>query len=164
MLREIIREAEIFLDSQLRAGLASDQRAITFASIVAAATAVLLGAVVTIAATNAAALNIAIALVPVILCFMISLACAFLVSRPTKFYYGGSSPRHWLEDVTQKRSLPVALAGQAKLYAEGISKNSRLLTGNAWLMRFALFWAGAGLMVSGIWLLTIIVTQVFVST
>lgn len=156
MLNEIIREAEIFLDSQLRAGLASDQRAITFSSVVAAATAVLLGAFVTIAATNEAALSKVLPLVPVILFFMISMVCAFLVCRPTTFRYAGSNPRHWLDDITSKRKLKIALAGQAYLYAKGISENDCLLSRNASLMRYALISAALGVVFSFIWVLVVI--------
>ena len=52
MLQEIIREAELFLGSQLTAGVAADQRAVTFASVLSAAAAVLIGGYVAAATSG----------------------------------------------------------------------------------------------------------------
>jgi hypothetical protein len=149
-LQEIIREAESYLGAQLTASIAADQRAIAFASLLAAATAVL--------AAGGAALLLADEPNPLLGwicmaiagCFLAAMALANLAAMPADFWYAGNSPSQWLEDITAKRSLAASLAEQAGHYAEMIEINDRLMRRNNKQMLAALWTAWGALLIGGL--------------
>jgi hypothetical protein len=146
MLREIIREAELFLDSQLTAGTAADQRAVTFSSVLAATAAVLIGGFVASFATTAPTIKLAWVVFPMSAGLIIATVFSTLACRPTEWRYPGSNPRHWAEDAKAKVSMVDALAEQAGLYAIAIGKNKDVLEKNARLMKWALQTSGLTLL------------------
>lgn len=145
-LAEIIRQAEIFLDAQLQSGIAADQRATTFASIMFAVIAVALGAYVTAAFSTSGPGNIGWIVFPSTLGLLVSATLATHSSRPVPFYYAGSNPRHWRDDVLTKAAHSTAMAGQAKLYAKGIVANTKTLQSNSRYMTWAIRSAGLSLL------------------
>lgn len=145
-LQEIVREAELFLGAQLSAGLASDQRAMTLAAIIAAVLATLLGGTATVAAASIAVWPHVIVVVIVSISLIIALIFAVLAASPTTFSYAGNSPRLWSTDIGENRALKSSIAGQAALYAQGISQNSAVLSEAQKRVKLALKWAAFSVM------------------
>ncbi len=130
-LTEIIRQAEAYLNAQLQAGIAADQRAVTFASVVGAVAAVLLGGFLAAAYSDAGPSNLGYVVFPGIIGLTVSMGLATWASRPTNWGYAGSNPKHWKEDVVNNVGRDAALAGQAKMYAECIAENKHVLEVNS---------------------------------
>lgn len=147
-LAEIVRQAEKFLDSQLAAGVAADQRAVTFASVLAAIIAVLLGGY----AGGAGVLGVVI--MPVLFGLVVAIILAVVACRPTDWTYPGNNPRHWRSDVANSVPFAKAQAGQAQLYARGIVKNRKILERNSalmiWAMGIAVAAIGGGVVMAAI--------------
>ena len=137
-IREVVREAEFFLEAQLKAGLAADQRAMSLAGTSAAVTAVLIGGTISLLAAKVAVWPHVLAILPLVICLMNAIRHAFNAAKPVDFYYAGNNPRFWVADVQKKRSLISSLAGQASLYAKGILLNGKVLDENHRCVRSAL--------------------------
>jgi hypothetical protein len=118
-LVEVVRQAESFLTAQLQSGIAADQRAITFASVIAAVIAILLGGYVTAAYSDHGAGSLGWIVLPAGFGLLASACIAAFTSRPTDWCYAGSNPRHWRDDVVAKKAHNIAVAEQAQLYAKG---------------------------------------------
>lgn len=141
VLREIIRQGELFLESQLQSGIASDQRAVTFAAVVGAVAAVLIGGYVTVDAPT----GVGWVLVPVVVGLLVSMVFAIAAARPVDWGFPGNNPKNWRDDIVQNHSLERSLAEQAKLYSICISQNKDALIRNSGLMRVAFIWSGSTL-------------------
>lgn len=98
LLREILREAERFLQSQLQAALASDHRALTFAGILAAAIALIVGACATLASVGQIKW-LALTVAPMVSCFLAALHYAAKAAEPCRFEYVGNDPAEWVVDI-----------------------------------------------------------------
>jgi hypothetical protein len=158
MIREIIREAESFLEAQLKVGLASDQRAMTFAGILAAITSVLVGGTASMVAAKIAIWPHILAVVGLGMGLFPGLIFALMAARATEFYYSGNNPRLWKTDVEKKQSLIRSLSGQAALYAKGIAENIRILDDNHLNLRRAQLSVSLGIAVGAIAEFVIILT------
>src|SRR5690606_15882826 len=97
-LREITREAEIYLSAQLTASIAYDERAISLASLMAATIPVAFGAGITLL-IDEWPLMLALA------CFMlagglsVAVLFAILAARPAGFWFAGNTPASWEDDI-----------------------------------------------------------------
>jgi hypothetical protein len=127
LLKEMAREAELFLAAQLQAGLAADQRAMRLSGVLSTAVSLLVGG---LASLKAAELDLGLhqfVIFVLIAMLIVALALAVSAAKPTKFNYAGSNPRFWIPDIEGKVSLDHALGGQIKQYSEGIEENSDIL-------------------------------------
>lgn len=136
-IQEIVREAEVYLGAQLQAGIAADQRAVTFASVVGAVAAVLVGGFVAAAYGDSGPGNLGWIVFPGVMGLLVSMALATWAGRPVDWHHAGTSPKHWRPDVEKSTSLEASLAGQAALYAQSIDDNNVVLNRNAGLMMWA---------------------------
>lgn len=147
-LRQMLAQAESYLNAQLHIGTAADQRALVFAGFIAAlvvavgggASAVLVGGkhlfLGYLGFITAAGL-------------LISLAHAVHTARPVRFEYPGNSPSEWVQDVAAKKPIIESMREQAGHYAVMIEANNRTLESNCkWLRRSQMI-ALAVLTVSG---------------
>jgi hypothetical protein len=143
VLDEIMRQAESFLEEQLKAGLAADQRAMTVAVILAAILAAVVGGTASLIAVQTKFGWHFLAIGSLAVCLSIALVFAMKAARPTSFFYSGTNPIKWLPDIVDGRSLHASKAGQAAIYAQGIELNKECLgEGHRWLklaMRTATF-------------------------
>ena len=137
MLAEIIRQAEARLNAQLTAGVAADQRAMTFASLLLAAAAVLLGAA--LAATLSPPRLIM--LVAVGIGFVIAAAMAIWTAQPSDWDYVGNAPSEWFCDIDTGKALHSAMAETAMWYDEMIAGNETVVASAAVVMRRAVWLA-----------------------
>jgi hypothetical protein len=135
-LKEIVREAESFLEAQLKAGLAADARAMTLAGFVAAILSISVAGTGLMVAARIPIWPHAIATIVLAIFLCLALASTVYAARPTHWSYTGNNPKFWISDIEKGRSLNQALVGQASLYARGITKNKEILDENqrySWL-------------------------------
>jgi hypothetical protein len=144
MIKEILREAESFLGAQLQAGLAADARAMTLAGFMAAIISILITGTGLLVAANIKIGPHVIATAVLIIFLIGALFSTVQAARPTEWNYTGNNPRFWISDIEKGRTLKDALAGQAALYAAGISKNADILDENQRWARLGLRLAGFG--------------------
>lgn len=123
-LKEIIRNAESHLGAQLTAGLASNQRAMTFTSLIGAATVVLGGTAGSLIIGQNPRVALGIVCAAVAAGFLASMALAIRAAKPTDFWFAGNTPTAWAEDVRDGKSFERSLAEQAAWYAEMITDNA----------------------------------------
>jgi hypothetical protein len=129
-LKEIIREGEAFLEAQLKAGLAADQRAMAVVTMSSAIGAILIAGTVSFIAAKVVIWPHVLAVVPMFIGLFVAMFSALSAAKPVTFYYTGNNPKFWVQDVVKKQTLLVSLAGQAANYAKGISLNKNVLDDN----------------------------------
>lgn len=149
---EILRQSEAYLEAQLTAGIAADQRATTFAGMLAAALAVLGGGTAAIAAGLEKEISsvLIVPALPAIVGFFWSIKLATYAGRPIEWNYVGNSPWQWRKDLAQKKQLSLSLAEQVTHYAVGIEDNKKALDKQAETMNLAIKVAWYGLFGSAI--------------
>jgi hypothetical protein len=135
-LDEILREAEQRLEDQLTAGTAADQRAVTFAGLMATAVA----AIITITAGLKGADRIATLAVGTGL--SVAALAALWSARPTSWAFRGTSPTEWIGDIEKSQALITSKAEMAAHYGGGIGRNARAMTQAAGWMRVSLIVTG----------------------
>jgi hypothetical protein len=144
VLAEIVREAESFLAEQLKAGLASDQRAINTAVYLAAILAAIVGGTATLASVGNLPGSHLTGIMPLIGCLVFALWFAVRAARPTLFFYVGNNPTKWVPDIREGRSFHDSMAGQAAIYAQGIRLNIKCLGESQTSLKFSLRAAALG--------------------
>lgn len=142
---EIIRQAEDYLDAQLTTALASDQRALIYSSIVGAALAILMMAVASVAASSQQTDGFFLVVVPMTVCFLISLTFSAVAFRPVEFRTVGNNPRQWIEDIRTGQSLHISKTETIALYLRAIEENAETMRNGARALSTALRWGAGGL-------------------
>jgi len=126
--RQIAHDGEMYLAAQVQIALASDQRAMTAATIFTGfATAVLAAALAHWSGNPNSAL-----FVPGIVAAALlvgAAACCFWAARPVDFYTPGAQPADWWP--VRKESLAELLGGASENCQESISQNVLTITQNA---------------------------------
>lgn len=133
---EIMREAELHLNAQLTAAIAADQRAHSFASYLAAAGAVTIGAAYSLhtASTPNHLLIVLAALAGVAL--LSAAAFALHSARPIDFEFAGNQPQMWASDLAVGKSLHDARAEMCAAYDGMIASNRAAMERNSrWFER-----------------------------
>jgi hypothetical protein len=123
-LEKLEKQAETYLQEQLKAALAITQRAVTLAAILGAVIAAIAGLVGTLAARLVDLGVHYAALVPLLICLIGALSRVIRATMPDRFFYAGSNPIHWTDDVAQGQKLENARIEQLGLYSESISDNN----------------------------------------
>lgn len=130
-LKEILRQAEAHLDTQLTAAIAADQRAYTFAGLATAAAIVLIGGAYSLATTpvpNALLASVA----TVVAATLVGCAWSAVHSaRSIDFGYSGSQPANWDEDIACSKPLAHSLAEKCEHYNELIDQNREAMSANS---------------------------------
>ncbi len=150
-LNEIIREAESYLTAQLTAGIAADQRAISFSSVVSAGAVVVGGGGIALLQSANAEVSLTLGAFIVTVGLLIATFFANLSSMPAEFWYPGNDPKQWLDDVSTGKPLTRSLAEQAAHYSEMIGKNDRLMRRNSRQMRTAVWLCWGSLVAGSVW-------------
>ena len=133
--RQVLALGEAYLSAQLQAGLAADQRAVTVASILSAASLAFLGAGIAHyqAAKSAPLLSAAVATAAVL---MLAAACGAWAARPIAFWFPGNTPSNWYDvlrgDIVQN------IGGEAENYADRIAMNNQILSENQAALMFGM--------------------------
>jgi hypothetical protein len=140
------KQAELFLQEQLKAALAITQRAITLAAILGAVIASIVGVTGTLVSKGIGLGGHFLAALPLVLFLIVALGKTVSAAKPTSFFYAGSNPLHWLDDVRDKKDFKLAQAEQIALYSQNITDNNANLKKSQESVESALKWAGLGLL------------------
>jgi len=162
-LQEIVREAESYLSAQLTASIAADQRAVAFASVLAAATAVLIATGGALLLSQPPDISLGWTCMAVAAAFLVAMALANLSAMPADFWYVGNTPTQWVADVQLKRSFKESLAEQLNHYSQMISDNDRLMRQNNKQMMGAIWTAWGALAIGGAIAVILIATRLHAS-
>lgn len=151
-IAEVLREAESYLSAQLTAGIAADQRALSFISLLAASTAAIAaggGALLIGDGASIAVQVVAWTLFGTAAGLLVSMWYAIRSAMPAEFEFVGNTPYGWIADVRAKRPLKMSLAQQLAHYAGMIESNDLTLKSNARQMKKSVWWAWGSLVVGG---------------
>jgi len=140
------KQAELFLQEQLKAALAITQRAITLAAILGAVIASIIGVTGTLVSKGIDLGGHFWAAIPLVAFLIVALGKTVGASKPASFFYAGSNPVHWLQDVKDKKEFKIAQAEQIGLYSQNITDNNANLRKSQKSVESALNWAGLGLL------------------
>ena len=129
--REVLRQSEMQLQSQLQLALAADQRAVTFASFIIPTTSALFAFALT---TKDPALQWGSVVVVVLL--VVAAGISLYTARPVRFQVPGTNASDWWDDI---RAVPLAESiRQASVHCDCyISENEQILDSNGSLTRWA---------------------------
>jgi hypothetical protein len=153
MLAEINREAEAYLAAQLTAGIAADQRAMSFIGLIAAsATALGTGAGVLLLGREPSAIEafIGVVLLSMAAGLLWSMRLAASSAKPSRWEYAGNSPENWRADIAACTDFHCAYAQQTEHYIQSIPTNKEVLDQNAKLMACAIRFAWLTLTLGGV--------------
>jgi len=146
MAREIKQQGETFLQAQLQAAIASDQRATTMAGVcVTLATAVVAAGIAYW--DKSSSIPILLGSFPGGLSLLIAAGYAGRSARPVDFYYPGNQPNKWYE--IRGGDLTVALGGEAENYDQHIASNQTILADSREAINIAFWIAIASPVVGG---------------
>lgn len=145
-LEYILRLAEVRLAAQATMGVAADQRAMTFASFLAAVE----GAVITGLVAIAPKHGVPPALVVMVVGFAVASVLALIAAQPVDWDIVGSRPSDWLEDIEDRTSLKRGKAAMAQHMDEMIADNGATMKTNASLVRSAIFIVITTLLLAGV--------------
>jgi hypothetical protein len=137
-VREIIREAEGYLQSQLSLALAADQRASTMASLFTAAGAAIVAGLIGLAASehHDGQAPLYVGGIVATGLFIVAASLCIWSTWPVSFAVPGNEPESWYEDIGGPREFKLLLGEQAENYQKKIARNNETLRLNA--RRFAL--------------------------
>lgn len=131
MAREILTQGQMLLQAQFQSALASDQRATTFASILASvATAVAAG---TIALWDHLQKDAFWAGMTMAAMLMLATIFGAWAARPIDFFMPGTRPEAWYDD--RKENFVGMIGGAAERCQEDIDANETFMAGNQMALR-----------------------------
>jgi hypothetical protein len=146
LVEEIISEARIRLQAQLTAGIAADQRAMTFSGLLFAGVAVLVG----LAFSKDYQTGHTLELLLVAGGFLVAAALACWSARPVPWHQAGYAPSSYSEDIELGRNFAQTRSETAANYEQLLEDNEKTLQRNAKFMKasmlVAVVSAAAGIM------------------
>lgn len=136
MIREITRQAELFLDGQVKLATSADQRASVLGGIfTAAGTAIIAGLI----AAPSYSLGLVVGALLSAIMFLIGAGLCICTALPAGFYLPGNHPESWDDEVREQKSLDYALSTIAQNYQEEIEHNKTTLKTNAGKFKLGTF-------------------------
>lgn len=130
LVEEVISQAELRLEAQLKVGIAADQRAMTFSGLLFAGIAVL------VALAFGENSNVAYRpqLISVAIGFVIAAGLASWSARPVAWHLSGNYPSSWAEDITAGHTKAQSRAEMAANFENMLKHNDRVLRTNSCFM------------------------------
>lgn len=150
MLKEIIRNAESYLATQLTVVLASNQRAMAFTSMLGIVTAALVGAGLSLLLSKLGDWQLGVLSMLLACTMLFAMKSSMKAFSPGAFEYCGNQPCHWLDDIKENKPIHVSLAEQAAHYDEMIAHNSTVLKDQGKSLKSAMSISWWSLLVGGI--------------
>lgn len=147
--REIRRQAELYLAAQLQSGIAADQRAMSFVSLMAAAAVVTAGGGGSLIIADKPQVALGWICIAIAASFVIAMGAAASSAMAVDFWYGGSTPQDWPEDIRCQKPEQEMLAEELVNLEVRTSDNVRTLRRNARWMNIGIWTAWGGLTVGG---------------
>jgi hypothetical protein len=159
VVKQVVREGEMYLDGQLRLALSADQRAAILAGVFTAAATGVLAVMIALAITKDTAI---LHRYPVYLgggttagMFLLAASLCIAAVMPVGFWLPGNQPEMWYADVDQSKDLDVALAEETKHIQDKIAENRGVLGKNAQRFKWgAIIGITAPFAGAALWLLT----------
>jgi hypothetical protein len=140
------KQAELFLQEQLKAALAISQRSINLAAVLGAAIAVLAGSTSALIAKDITIWPHVISVGALLTLLVVSLCIAVHSARSSTFCYAGSNPKHWRSDLgNPAKPFMESRAEQIAFYSQNITENKRSLESTSQSLHLSLMLATAGL-------------------
>ena len=136
MAAQILRQGELFLQAQLQAGIAADQRAAQTGGIFTTLSTAVLASTLAYSAMTGSQQKLVAAGISTFFVMLLGAAVALYSARPTKFYFVGNHPEKWFS-VAEQTSLANELMGEAENYQDRIEVNARILRENGELLKWA---------------------------
>jgi hypothetical protein len=130
-LRQLAGAADIYLQGQLAAAIAADQRALVFAGFLAAATAALGSAAVAVLTSSVADHFLGRLAIVAAAGLLVAMVCAVVAARPVRWFFPGSHPLDWQDDFATNKPEVDRLQELLADYDERITKNHRTMQVNA---------------------------------
>jgi hypothetical protein len=134
MLAQIVREAELYLDGQLKLALSADQRASVLSGAYSAGASAIVAGLIALSTSSLSRLT----LYPILLggagttvLFLVAAFCCIKSIAPVGFWLPGNEPKSWYSDVISGKQLKEALEEEAVHLQEKIEENSVVLKQNA---------------------------------
>lgn len=146
LLKEIIRQAEIKLQAQLQAAIAADHRALGVAAAMATIVALIMGGTVALFQAPGAPECLAWVGTVVSVTLLVAVVLAVLSARSIGFYFPGSEPSAWEEDVREEHTLKQSLGDMASHYDQMIRNNAREMKRAGHIFNASLIVAGLDLL------------------
>lgn len=147
-LAQIRKEADAYLGAQLTVALAGNQRAMTFFGFLAAASAVIGSASITVIATSPDFAPFGIVGVLVVCGLLTAMFFANMAAMPDDFYYVGNSPSQWVADIDGKKALHRSMAEGINLDVRSIDRNTDTIDRSSAFIKRAV-WIAWGSLVAG---------------
>lgn len=149
-LREIKREAEAYLAAQLQAGIAADQRAMSFVGLMAAAAVVVAGGGGSLLLADKPNALIGWICLVIAIGFAAAMGLAAVSARPVNFWYSGSMPIDWQGDIASNIAYSDSLPEQLVNLNQRLKENNATLKHNARVMFWAIIVAWTSLFLGGL--------------
>lgn len=153
MAREALRQAELFLQSQLDAAIAADQRATQFAGFCITVTIAAIGGALALTLTENTPWPLVCA--GLAIGAIMALATFFCVyaARPSAFFFPGNQPESWIEEEVLMSPESEVLIGQAEHCGSNILFNEAVIDESHNYLKHAMFLAAFSPVVAAIiWL------------
>jgi hypothetical protein len=138
-LKEIVRQGESFLATQVQLAVAADTRAMTFAGIMATAASLVGGGTFGLLVANKVD-HYAVAGAGLTVGFLLSMAFAHMAAMPVDIGIAGRGPEKWAKSINGgDLTMQIALADTAQACSESILSNAVIFKRNGCWMK-ASFW------------------------
>jgi hypothetical protein len=137
MARHVLTVGDAYLEAQLGLATSADQRASVMASIYAAAAAVIIGGLITIADTVTGALLWPAGVTAVM--FLVASTLCVWATLPADFYLPGNEPTSYKTEIEAGIDVNTALRDEVEHTQSKIDDNAKLLKKNARLFRAGAF-------------------------
>ena len=157
-LGEIVREAESCLNAQLTAAIAADQRALSFAGLLAVAAVLTAGAGGSLLIGEPVNALLGWVAISVTGALLIAMLCAIWSARPVTFQFPGNDPAGWIDDIGGGKSLHDSMAEMAAHYSGMLEGNRKSMKVNGLLMMASFIVAWGGLVLGAIAAVIILAT------
>ena len=154
LLEKLVAMADQRVQAQLDAAIAADQRALVFAGLVAIAAAAFGGAAASALTDNPPELFMGRLALLAAAGMLGAMFCAIVAARPVKWFFAGSQPANWSQDLATEKPFTESLGELLLDYDDRISKNERTMMVNSrWLLASGII-AMATLLIAGAALIT----------
>jgi len=141
LVKEIIREAEAYLQAQQALALSADQRSSVMASLFTATAVAIVAGLMTLLSSERAESHIAIYYGGFFTLVLLVAAASLCIwsARPVGFGIVGNEPQSWYDDVRNPRDMTILLGEQAENYQAQITQNNARLVSNSIRFKWGAF-------------------------